>query len=74
MDTIERNYLKRVRAANPQAKVVLPEGFYDSDEEELARERKLIAKRMSSNLMVYEYDGDGNLMGSSPIHKKSKTS
>ena len=37
MDNNQRNYLKRVRAANPQAKVVLPEGFYDSDEEEEAR-------------------------------------
>ena len=37
MDNNQRNYLKRVRAANPQAKVILPEGFYDSDEEEEAR-------------------------------------
>ena len=60
-------------AANPQAKVVLPEGFYDSDEEELARERKLIAKRMSTNLMVYEYDEHGNLKGSSPLPKKKSS-
>ena len=59
-----------MRAANPQAKVVLPEGFYDSEEEEEARQRKLIAKRMSSNLMVYEYDNLGNLKGSSPVRKK----
>ena len=71
MDTIERNYLKRVIAANPKAKIVLPEGFYDSDEEEQARERKLIAKRMSSNFIVYDYDEHGNLQGSSPVNKKS---
>lgn len=34
MDTIERRYLKRVRDANPDAEVVLPPGFYDSEEEE----------------------------------------
>ena len=72
MDTIERNYLKRVIATNPKAKVVLPEGFYDSDEEEAAIERKKIAKRMSSNLIVYEYDEHGNLQGSSPVNKKSQ--
>ena len=27
---------------------------------------------MSSNLIVYEYDANGNLQGSSPVRKKSQ--
>ena len=34
LDEDTRHYLKRLRHDNPQAKIALPDGFYDSDEEE----------------------------------------
>ena len=40
LDDETRHYLKRMRKDNPGARIELPEGFYDSDEEEEIRKRK----------------------------------
>ena len=40
LDEDTRTYLKRLRKAAPNAKIALPDGFYDSDDEEAANTRE----------------------------------
>ena len=44
LDEETRTYLKRMRRANPNALLALPEGFYDTDDEEESREKFIVVK------------------------------
>lgn len=66
LDEETRIYLKRLRRANPDAKVTLPEGFYDTDDEEEERKRQMVAKKWSSRHIIdkntsSDSDEDGSL-------------
>lgn len=52
LDEETRTYLKRLRRANPDAKVTLPEGFYDTDDEEEEKMKAMLTKEWSSRIII----------------------
>ena len=59
VDEETRQYLKRVIAANPQAKIVRPNGYYDTDEDEMKEaEKRKIKKTKTSRFAVRDEKGN----------------
>ena len=58
VDEETRHYLKRVIAANPQAKIVRPNGYYDTDEDEAKdAEKYKLKKTKTSRFAVRDEKG-----------------
>ena len=51
-----------MKRANPRADVTLPDGYYDTDEEEEIRYRALIRRKMTSKFVVFKVDENSGLV------------
>ena len=72
LDDDTRQYLKRLKVTYPEASICIPEGYYDSDEEEERNKKLQIAKKMSSRFIAYEIDQDGNILETEKVSPKKK--
>ena len=72
LDDDTRQYLKRLKVTYPEASICIPEGYYDSDEEEARNKKLQIAKKMSSRFIAYEIDADGNILETEKVSPKKK--
>jgi len=52
LDDATRTYLKRLRLVNPKAIVTLPDGFYDTDEEDAAKDKARMNLKMTSRRAI----------------------
>lgn len=58
MDPDQRIYLKRLRQTEPGANIALPDGYYETDEDEAAHKER-VARRLTSKHGVFSANDRG---------------
>ena len=76
MDPDQRIYLKRLRQTEPKANIALPDGYYETDEDEAAHKER-VAKRLTSKHGVFSVNersgGESAMADRRKILKKLST-